>query len=79
MSRSTNPYGQWLKIALNQRKRLNTMINKLTNIIVEWDGLGGGLEYDFSMLARELEKQLDVPDQQTGGRTKGYGDSRVVA
>lgn len=75
MSRIANPYGQELKIALNQRKCLNTMIN----LTVEWYGLCGSLECDFSMLDREVEKQLDVPDQQIGDRTKGYGDSREVA
>lgn len=79
MSRRANPYRQELKIALNQRKRQNTTINKLTDITVEWDGLSGGLECDFNMLAEEVEKQLDVPDQQIADRAKGYGDSREVA
>jgi|AKYZ01.1.fsa_nt_gi hypothetical protein len=79
MSRRANPYRQELKIALNQRKRQNTMINKLTDITVEWDGLSGGLESDFSMLVKEVGKHLDVPDQQIADRAKGYGDSREVA
>lgn len=79
MSRRANPYGQELKIALNQRKRQNTTINKLTDITVEWDGLSSGLGCDFNMLAEEVEKQLDVPDQQIADREKGYGDSREVA
>lgn len=55
------------------------MINKLTNIIVEWDGLSGGLECDFNMLAEEVEKQLDVLDLQVADWAKGYGDGREVA
>ena len=78
MSRRPNPYGQELKIARSQRKRLRTMINKLTDMSVEWDGLSGGLESDFNMLAEETEKQLDVLDAQIGDWTKGYGDGREV-
>jgi len=35
MSRRANPYGQELKIARSQCKRLKTMINKLTDMSVE--------------------------------------------
>lgn len=79
MSRRANPYGQELKIARSQCRRLKTMIGKLTDMAIEWDGLSGGLESDFSMLAREVGKHLDVPDQQIADRAKGYGDSREVA
>ncbi len=78
MSRRANPYGQELKIARSQRKRLRTMIDKLADMAVEWDGLSGGLECDFNMLAEEVEKQLDVLDQQIEDWTKGYGDGREV-
>lgn len=78
MSRRANPYGQKLKIARSQCKRLKTMINKLTDMSAEWDGLSGGLECDFNMLAEEVEKQLDVLDAQIADWAKGYGDGREV-
>lgn len=45
---------------------------------VEWDGLIGGLEYDFHMLAEEEEKQLNVLDRQIADWAKGYGEGREV-
>ncbi|MHA0962797.1 hypothetical protein [Enterobacter cancerogenus] len=78
MSRRTNPYRQELRVARSQRKRLQTIKDKITDMSVEWDGLSGGLECDFNMLAEEIEKQLDVLDAQMGDWTKGYGDGREV-
>ena len=78
MSRRANPYGQELKIARSQCKRLKTMINKLTDMSVEWDGLSGGLECGFNMLAEEVEKQLDILDTQITDWAEGYGDGREV-
>jgi len=78
MSRRSNPYRQELRVARNQRKRLQTIKDKLTDMSVEWDGLSGGLECDFNMLAEEIDKQLDVLDAQIGDWTKGYGDGREV-
>ncbi|HHT2664503.1 TPA: hypothetical protein ACTYSP_004168 [Citrobacter freundii] len=78
MSRRVNPYRQELKIARSQCKRLKTMINKLTNMSVEWDGLSGGLECDFNMLTEEVEKQLDVLDAQITDWAEGYGDGREM-
>lgn len=79
MSRRANPYGQELKIACSQCRRLKTMIGKLTDMAIEWDGLSVGLECDFNMLAEEVEKQLDVLDLQVADWAKGYGDGREVA
>lgn len=76
MSRRTNPYRQELRVARSQRKRLQTIKDKLIDMSVEWDGLSGGLECDFNMLAEEIDKQLDVLDAQIGDWTKGYGDGR---
>ena len=78
MSRRANPYGQELKIARSQCRRLKTMINRLTDMSVEWDGLNGGLKCDFNMLAEEVEKQLDVPDAQITEWADRYGDGREV-
>ena len=78
ISRRANPYGQELKIARSQCKRLKTMINRLNYMSVKWDALIGGLECDFNMLAEEVEKQLDIPDAQITDRAAGYGDGREV-
>nr|BBF83622.1 hypothetical protein [Enterobacter sp.] len=78
MSRRSNPYRQELRVARSQRKRLQTIKDKITDMSVEWDGLSGGLECDFNMLAEKIEKQLDVLDAQIGDWTKGYGDGREV-
>lgn len=78
MSRRSNPYRQELRVARSQRKRLQTIKDRITDMSVEWDGLSGGLECDFNMLAEEIEKQLDVLDAQIGDWTKGYGDGREV-
>ena len=78
MSRRSNPYRQELRVARSQRKRLQTIKDKITDMSVEWDGLSGGLECDFNMLAEKVEKQLDVLDAQIGDWTKGYGDGREV-
>lgn len=79
MSKKANPYREELKIARNQHKRLQTMVSKLTNMAVEWDGLCGGLECDFNILAEDVEKQLDVLDAQISDWGKGFGDGREFA
>lgn len=79
MSRRSNPYRQELRVARSQRKRLQTIKDKLTDMSVEWDGLSGGLECDFNMLAEEVDKQLDVLDLQVADWAKGYGDGREAA
>lgn len=76
MSKKQNPYREELKIARSQRKRLQTMVSKLTDMAVEWDGLCGGLECDFNMLAEEVEKQLAVLDEQIADWAKGVVDGR---
>lgn len=57
---------------------VNVNINKLTDMSVEWDGLSGGVECDFNILAEEVEKQLDVPDAQITDWAEGYSDGRAV-
>lgn len=74
MSRKINPYDQELKIARRQRRRLRVMIEKLTDMAIEWDGLCGGLECDFNMLADALQPQLDILDMQIRDWSEGTGD-----
>ncbi|MCK7310537.1 hypothetical protein [Enterobacter quasiroggenkampii] len=76
MSRKANPYREELKIARSQRKRLQTVVSKLTDMAVEWDGLSGGLECDFNMLAEEVEKQMAVLDEQVADWAKGVSNGR---
>lgn len=78
MSKKQNPYREELKIARSQRKRLQTMVSKLTDMAVEWDGLCGGLEYDFNMQAEDVAKQLTVLDEQIADWGKGFGDGREI-
>ncbi|EPY5355051.1 hypothetical protein ACXDTJ_003753 [Klebsiella quasipneumoniae] len=79
MSRKSNPYRDELKIAQSQFRRLKTMASKLTDMAVEWDGLCGGLECDFNILAKEVEKQLDVLDAQIKDWAEGFGDGREMS
>ena len=79
MSRKSNPYRDELKIAQSQFRRLKTMASKLTDMAVEWDGLCGGLECDFNILAEEVEKQLDVLDAQIKDWAEGFGDGREMS
>lgn len=79
MSKKANPYREELKIARSQRKRLQTMLGKITDMAVEWDGISGGLECDFNMLAEEVEKQLTVLDELIADWGKGFGDGREFA
>ncbi|EPZ8357828.1 hypothetical protein ACXWYY_003368 [Enterobacter hormaechei] len=79
MSRKSNPYRDELKIARSQFRRLKTLASKLTDMAVEWDGLCGGLECDFNILAEEVEKQLDVLDAQIKDWAEGFGDGREMS
>lgn len=57
-----NPYKEQLKLARSQRKRLQTMFNRLVKMATEWEDLDGGMECDFNLLAEKLEPQLEVMD-----------------
>ena len=78
MSKKANPYRDELKIARSQFKRLKRIMDRLTSMAVEWDGVCGGLECDFNILAEEVEKQLDVLDAQISDWAKGFGDGREI-
>lgn len=76
MSSKASPYREELKIPRSQRKRLQTMVSKLTDMAVVWDGLSSGQECNFNMLAEEVEKQLAVLDEQVADWAKGVSDGR---
>lgn len=40
------------------------MIDKLTDMSIDWDGLSGGLECDLNMLVSDTEKLLDVNEER---------------
>lgn len=66
-----NPFSLELKIARSQRRRVQTMIDKLANMASEWDGLSGALECDFNELAEEMIKEATVLDEQIDEWSKG--------
>lgn len=74
--RKPNPYRRELKLARSQRKRLQTIVDKLTDLSIEWDGLHGGLEVDFNLLADAVSPQLTVLDDQIAEWAEGLGDPR---
>lgn len=76
MSRKTNPYREELKIARSQRKRLQTMNFRITDMATEWDGVSGAMECGFNMLAEDVKKQLAVLDEQIADWAKGVVDGR---
>jgi hypothetical protein len=59
-----NPYREELELAQRQRKKLQTIVNKLETLSSEWTDLHGGLEADFSLLVDAVEPQLTVMDEQ---------------
>lgn len=74
--RKPNPYRNELKLARSQRKKLQTIVDKLTDMSVEWDGLHGGMEMDFNVLADVVAPQLAVMDEQIEEWARGEGDPR---
>lgn len=76
MSRKPNPYRDELNLARSQRRRLFTMMNNLLVMAEEWDGLHGGMECDFNLLAEALDPQLRVMDDQIKEWKKGIGDPK---
>jgi hypothetical protein len=69
-----NPYKEQLKLARSQRKRLQTMFNRFAAMAMEWEGLDGGMECDFNLLAEKLESQLEVMDTWIDEWRKGTTD-----
>lgn len=76
MSRKPNPYRDELNLARSQRRRLFTMVNNLIAMAEEWDGLHGGMECDFNLLAEAVEPQLKVMDDQIKEWKEGIGDPK---
>lgn len=45
--RKANPFREELKVARSQRKRLQTIVDKLSDMSAEWADWHGGLETDW--------------------------------
>jgi len=64
MAIKNNPCKTELKIARSQRKRLQSMSEKLNNMSCEWDGLSGWLETESERLAESVDLHLKALDEQ---------------
>lgn len=49
-----NPYRDELKVARSQRRKLQTIVNKLAAMSAEWADWHGGLEVDFNLLVEAV-------------------------
>lgn len=74
--RKANPFRDELKLARSQRKRLQTIVDKLLDMSAEWADWHGGLETDFSLLVESVYPQLTVLDEQIAEWARGEGDPR---
>ena len=69
-----NPYREELTLARSQRRRLQTIVSKLSDMSTEWGDLHGGLEGDFNLLVGAVQPQLEVLDKQIEDWSNGRGD-----
>lgn len=74
--RKANPFRDELKLARSQRKRLQTIVDKLLDMSAGWADWHGGLETDFSLLVESVYPQLAVLDEQIAEWARGEGDPR---
>lgn len=74
--RKRNPFREELKLARSQRKKLQTIVDKLNDMSAEWADWYGGLETDFYLLAEAVYPQLAVLDEQITEWARGEGDPR---
>ncbi|EPL4521223.1 hypothetical protein ACJ0PQ_19715 [Citrobacter cronae] len=74
--RKRNPFRGELKLARSQRKKLQTIVDKLNDMSAEWADWHGGLETDFYLLAEAVYPQLAVLDEQITEWARGEGDPR---
>lgn len=74
MAIKNNPCKTELKIARSQRKRLQSMSEKLNNMSSEWDGLSGWLETESERLAESVDLHLKALDEQIGEWSNGTAD-----
>lgn len=74
--RKINPYRDELKLARSQRKKLQTIVDKLTDMSSAWGDWHGGLETDFYLLVESVSPQLDVLDEQIAEWARGEGEPR---
>lgn len=74
--RNRNPFREELKLARSQRKKLQTIVDKLNDMSAEWADWHGGLETDLYLLAEAVYPQLAVLDEQITEWARGEGDPR---
>ena len=74
--RKRNPFREELKLARSQRKKLQTIVDKLNDMSAEWADWHGGLETDLYPLAEAVYPQLAVLDEQITEWARGEGDPR---
>jgi hypothetical protein len=74
--RKRNPFREELKLARSQRKKLQTIVDKLNDMSAEWADWHGGLETDLYLLAEAVYPQLAVLDEQITEWARGEGDPR---
>ncbi|EJK1259023.1 hypothetical protein NKZ99_004224 [Salmonella enterica] len=74
--RKRNPFREELKLARSQRKKLQTIVDRLNDMSAEWADWHGGLETDFYLLVESVSPQLDVLDEQIAEWAKGEGERR---
>ncbi|MDW3779699.1 hypothetical protein QWU01_23145 [Kluyvera cryocrescens] len=77
--RKRNPFREELKLARSQRKKLQTIVDKLNDMSADWADWAdwhGGLETDFYLLAEAVYPQLAVLDEQIKEWARGEGDPR---
>lgn len=68
-----NPCKTELKVARSQRNRLRTIVNRLTEMTCEWDGLSGWLETESERLIREAGQHLQALEEQIREWADGTG------
>lgn len=74
--RKRNPFREELRLARSQRKKLQTIVDKLNDMSAEWADWHGGLETDLYLLAEAVYPQLAVLDEQITEWARGEGDPR---
>lgn len=69
--RKANPFREELKVARSQRKRLQTIVDKLSDMSAEWADWHGGLGTDFYLLVESAYPQFTVLGEQIAEWARG--------